>query len=111
MTSFMGNNGTFATVREVSETSHDIMMGDFPQIMRDADSPREEDGQGQAAALDDTAATAQSGGSLETTGLSSSSASAPRTILGVEAPPGLLAIEDLKPDEYYQAADQIRGAL
>ena len=25
---FMGNNGTFATVREVSETSHDIMMGD-----------------------------------------------------------------------------------
>ena len=47
----------------------------------------------------------------ETAGLSSSSASAPRTILGVEAPPGLLAIEDLKPDEYYQAADQIWGAL
>ena len=26
--SFMGNNGNFAIVREVSETSHDIMMGD-----------------------------------------------------------------------------------
>ena len=61
--------------------------------------------------LDETAATAQSGESLETAGLSSSSASAPRTVLGVEAPPGLLAIEDIKPDEYYQAADQIRGAL
>ena len=111
---FMGNNGTFATVREVSETSHDIMMGDTISSdvsMRDAESPREEDGQGQAATLDETAATAQTGGSLETAGLSSSSASAPRTILGVEAPPGLLAIEDLKPDEYYQAADQIRGAL
>ena len=33
------------------------------------------------------------------------------TVLGAEAPPGLLAIEDIKPDEYYQAADQIRGAL
>ena len=111
---FMGNHGTFATVREVSETSHDIMMGDTISSdvsMRDADSPREDDGQGQAATLDETAATAQSGGSLETAGLSSSSASAPRTILGVEAPPGLFAIEDLKPDEYYQAADQIRGAL
>ena len=25
---FMVNNGSFATVREVSESSHDIMMGD-----------------------------------------------------------------------------------
>ena len=33
------------------------------------------------------------------------------TLLGAEAPPGLLAIEDVKPDEYYQAANQIRGAL
>ena len=91
---FMGNDGTFATVREVSETSHDVMMGDTISSdvsMRDADSPHEYDGQGQAAALDEAAATAQSGGSLETTGLSSSSASAPRTKLGVEAPPGLLA--------------------
>ena len=111
---FMGNNGTFATVREVSETSHDIMMGDTISSdvsVMDVDSPREDDGQGQAATLDETAATAQSGGSLETAGLSSSSASAPRTVLGAEAPPGLLAIEDVKPDEYYQAADQIRGAL
>ena len=84
---FMGNNGTFATVREVSETSHDIMMGDTISSdvsVMDVDSPREEnDGQGQAATLDETAATAQSGGSLETAGLSSSSASAPKTILGV----------------------------
>ena len=35
----------------------------------------------------------------------------PRTILGVEAPPGLLAIEDIKPDDYYRATDQIRSAL
>ena len=111
---FMGNNGSFATVREVSEASHDIMMGDTISSdvsMADADSPREEGGQGQAATLDDTAATAQSGGSLETAGLSSSSASAPRTILGVEAPPGLLAIEDIKPDKYYRATDQIRSAF
>ena len=61
------------------------MMGDTISsdvTMVDADSPRGVGGQGQAAALDDTAATAQSGGSLETAGLSSSSASAPRTILG-----------------------------
>ena len=31
--------------------------------------------------------------------------------MGAEAPPGLLAIEDAKPDEYYQASDQIREAL
>ena len=111
---FMGNNGSFATVREVSEASHDIMMGDTISSdvsMGDAESPREEGDQGQAATLDDTAATAQSGGSMETAGLSSSSASVPRTILGVEAPPGLLAIEDVKPDEYYRATDQIRSAL
>ena len=109
---FMGNN--FATVREVSEASHDIMMGDAISSdvsMGDADSPREEGDQGQAAILDDTVATAQSGGSMETAALSSSSASAPRTILGVEAPPGLLAIEEVKPDEYYRATDQIRSAL
>ena len=90
------------------------MMGDTISSdvsMGDAESFRERDGQGQAATLDGTAATAQSGGSLETAGLSSSSASAPRTILGAEAPPGLLAIEDVKPDEYYQASDQIRTAL
>ena len=29
----------------------------------------------------------------------------------MEAPPGLLAIEDIKPDEYYRASDQIRSAL
>ena len=47
---FMGNNGTFATVREVSETSHDIMMGDTISSdvsAMDVDSPSEDDGQGQ----------------------------------------------------------------
>ena len=51
---------------------------------------------------------------LGTTGLSGSSASAPGTLfflLGSKAPPGLLAIVDAKPDEYYQASDQIREAL
>ena len=111
---FRGNNGTFATIREVSEASHDIVMGDTISSdvsMVDAESPREGDGQGQAATLDDTAATAQTGGSLETAGLSSSSASAPRTVFGAEAPPGLLAIEDVKPDEYYQTSGRIRSAL
>ena len=110
---FRGNNGTFAVIREVSEASHDIMMGDTVSSvsMADAESPGEGDGQSQAATLDDTAATAQSGASQETAGLSSSSASAPRTVLGAEAPPGLLAIEDVKPEEYYQTSDRIRSAL
>ena len=46
---FMGNNGNFATVREVSETSHDIMMGDTISSdvsMVDVESPREEEGRG-----------------------------------------------------------------
>ena len=107
---------TVLMLDEVHSGSSDTeLMGDTISSdvsMVDAESPREGDGQGHdAATLDDTAATAQSGGSLETAGLSSSSASAPRTILGAEAPPGLLAIEDIKPDEYYQASDQIRTAL
>ena len=48
---------------------------------------------------------------MVTAGLSSSSASAPRTIHGAEAPPGLLAIEDTKPAEHYRASDQIWSAL
>ena len=48
---------------------------------------------------------------LGVTGLSGSSLSAPGTLLGAEAPPGFLAIEDGKPEEYYRASDQIRGAL
>ena len=111
---FRGNNGTFATIREVSEASHDIMMGDTISSdvsMVDAESPREGDGRGQAATLDDSAATAQTEVSLETAGLSSSSASASRTVFGAEAPPGLLAIEDVKPDEYHQTSDRSRSAL
>ena len=41
---FMGNNGSFATVREVSEASHDIMMGDTLSSdvsKADAECPRE----------------------------------------------------------------------
>ena len=48
---------------------------------------------------------------LDIASVSSVGAPPPGTLLGAEAPPGLLAIEDAKPDEYYQASDQIRGAL
>ena len=92
---FRGNNDTFPVIREVSEASHDVLMGDTVSSdvsMVDAEGPGEGDDQGQAATLDDTAATAQSGTSQETAGLSSSSASAPRTVFGAEAPPGLLAL-------------------
>ena len=39
---FMGNNGTFAVIREVSEASHDVIMGDTVSSdvsMADADTP------------------------------------------------------------------------
>ena len=113
---FMGNNGTFAVVREVSQTSHDIMMGDTVSSdasAMDVDSfgSPNDDGSAQPSTLEETGAAAQPGESLESIGLSGSSASAPRTLLGAEAPPGLLAIEDVKKDEYYQASDQVRGAL
>ena len=64
-----------------------------------------------AAVAQPAAEDTQPGDSLGSTGLSGSSSSAPRTLLGAEAPPGLLAIEDSKLDEYYQASDQIREAL
>ena len=113
---FMGNNGHFTIVREVSEGSHDIAMGDAVSSdvsMTDADATMAQgDAQDTAATLDESGATVQSGTSQETAGLSSSSASAQRTVLGAEAPPGfLLAIEDIKPDEFYQASGQIRSAL
>ena len=111
---FMGNNGHFAPIREVSEGSHDATMAesvsDAP--MADAEGSTAQGAQDAAATLDESGATVQSATSQETAGLSSSSASAPRTILGAEAPPGLLlAIEDIKPDEFYQASGQIRSAL
>ena len=81
--------------------------------MTDADVPMAQgDAQDTAATLDESGATVQSGTSQETAGLSSSSASAQRTVLGAEAPPSfLLAIENIKPDEYYQASGQIWSAL
>ena len=42
---------------------------------------------------------------------SSDVAPAGGTVLGAEAPPGLLAIEDVKPDEQCQESDQIRIAV
>ena len=113
---FMGNNGYFTVIREVSEGSHDIAMGDAVSSdvsMTDADVPMAQgDAQDTAATLVESGATVQSGTSQETAGLSSSSASAQRTVLGAEALPGfLLAIEDIKPDEFYQASGQIRSAL
>ena len=120
---FMGNNGQFTVVRDVSETSHDIMMGDtIPSdaSAMDVDShgQPDDDSSAQPATLEEPAAGAQPAAeeeqprdSLGATGLSGSSSSAPRTLLGAEALPGLLAIEDIKPDEYYKASDQIRDAL
>ena len=113
---FMGNNGSFAPIREVSEGSHDVTMAETVSSdvsMTDAElTMAQGDAQDTAATLDESHATVQSATSQETAGLSSSSASAQRTILGAEAPPGLLlAIEDIKPDEFYQASDQIRSAL
>ena len=55
MTSSWEHNGTFATVREVSETSHDIMMedtisSDAPAMDVDSHgSPREDGGSAQTA--------------------------------------------------------------
>ena len=113
---FMGNNGYFTIVREVSEGSHDVTMAETVSSdvsMTDAEVPTAQgDAQDTAATLDESGATVQSATSQETAGLSSSSASGQRTVLGAEAPPGLLlAIEDVKPDEFYQASDQIRSAL
>ena len=113
---FMGNNGYFAPIREVSEGSHDVTMAAetvSDVSMTDAEGAMAQgDAQDAAATLDESGATVQSAASQETAGLSSSSASAQRTILGAEAPPGLLlAIEDIKPDEFYQASGQIRSAL
>ena len=108
---FMGNNGHFAPIREVSEGSHDVTMAETVSdvSMPDAEGAVADD---VAATLDGSGATIQSSTSQETAGLSSSSASAPRTVLGAEAPPGVrLAIEDIKPDEFYQASNRIRSAL
>ena len=89
---FMGNNGYFTVVREVSEGSHDVTMGDTVSSdvsMTDADvTMAQGDAQDTAATLDESGATVQSATSQETAGLSSSSASAQRTVLGAEAPPG-----------------------
>ena len=111
---FMGNNGYFTIVREVSEGSHDVTMAETVSSdvsMTDAEVPTAQgDAQDTAATLDESGATVQSATSQETAGLSSSSASGQRTVLGADAPPGLLlAIEDAKPDEFYQASDQIRS--
>ena len=91
---FMGNNGYFAPMREVSEGSHDVTMAETVSSdvsMTDADGTMAQgDEQDTAATLDESHATVQSATSQETAGLSSSSASAQRTVLGAEAPPGLL---------------------
>ena len=114
---FMGNNGTFAVIREVSESSHDILMGDI--ISSDASAmdvesqdATEEASAAQPAADAQPAFDGQPAANLQdTAGSSRVAAPTPGTLLGAGAPPGLLAIEDAKPDEYYQASDQIRGAL
>ena len=64
--------------------SSDVSMTDAEVTMAQGDA------QDTAASLDESGATVQSATSQETAGLSSSSASAQRTVLGAEAPPGLL---------------------
>ena len=103
---FHGDNGVFATIREVSESLHDIIMGDTVSSdasVMDVDSQEatEEADVAQPPVAETSEATGSSGMSGQATG----------TLLGAEVPPGLLAIEDVKPNEYYQASDQIRGAL
>ena len=98
---FMGNNGYFAPIREVSEGSHDVTKAESVSdvSMTDAEGAMAQGDAQDAATPDESGATVQTAASQETAGLSSSSASAQRTILGAEAPPGLLlAIEDIKPD-------------
>ena len=101
----MGDSGDFATIREVSESSRDIIMGDA--VCSDA-SAMDVDSQ---EATEDADASQPTAKALEATSSSRKSGQASGTLLGAKAPPGLLAIEDIKPDEYYQAAEQIRGAL
>ena len=69
--------------------------------------PQEEEPDDQEASQEAQPAAEASGAA----GSSGPSGLSPGTFLGAEVPSGLLAIENAKPDEYYQAADQIRGAL
>ena len=96
----------------------DTISSDVSAVDVDSHGQPDDDGSAQPATLEEPAAIAQPaaeethpGESLGSTGLSGSSSSASRTLLGAEAPPGFLAIEDIKPDEYYQASDQARKAL
>ena len=112
---FMGNNGTFATVREVSETSHDIMMGDT--ISSDVSAPW--------MSTVPVRMWVQPRLPLWMRPLRLPSQEGHWRLLVYPVHPhrhqghcleqrhhqALLAIEDIKPDEYYQASDQIRGAL
>ena len=111
---FRRDNGDFATVREVSEPPHDIIMGgsissDDASAMdiQAASLPQEEEPDDQEASQE-AQPTAEASGA---TGLSGTTGSSSGTLLGAVLPSGLLGIDDAKPDEYYQAADQIRGAL
>ena len=84
---FMGNNGKFAVVREVSETPHDILMGDTissDASAMDVDSQEatEEASAAQPAADDQPATDAQPADQLGTTGLSGSSSSETRNTAG-----------------------------
>ena len=111
-----GDNGGFATIRVVSESSHDVIMrgsisSDDAAAMevdsQAASLPQEEEPDDQEASQETQPAGEASGA----TGSSGTSGLSPGTLLGVDVPSGLLAIEDVKPDEYYQASEQIRGAL
>ena len=104
--------GDFARIREVSKSSHDIIMGG--SISSDDEAVMEVDS--QAASLpqedepDDDGASQEAQQQLKLQELPGTSGLSPGTLFGAEVPSGLLAIEDAKPDGYYQASDQIQGA-
>ena len=112
--SFMGDNGDFTTIREVSESSHDIVMGESISSDVSAMDVDSLDASTQQADAEEQEASPQTQAADQPAGATSSSSASglsPRMLLGAEVPAGLLAIEDAKPEEYYQASDQIRGAL
>ena len=114
---FFGHNGDFTTVREVSESSHDIIMGDFTSSdvsamdvdSLDASAPQagteEPDEQPPAESVEHPAAAPAAAAA------SSASGQRPGMVVGAEVAVHLLAIEDVKSEDYYRASDQIRGAV
>ena len=94
---FRGDIGDFTTIREVSESSHDIVMGESISAdvsAMDIDGAEEQGSSQQSQAADQSAGATTS---------SSASGLSPKMLLPASWP--------LKMQECYQASDQMRGAL